>query len=118
MTSLFERLGGEVAVNLAVDHFYRRVLADPRICHFFASTDMVRQRAHQKAFLTHAFGGAAGYAGRGMRQAHAGLRLTDAHFDAVIENLAIALRDLGVMEPLIAEVAATAETLRVDVLGR
>lgn len=118
MTSLFDRLGGAAAVHLAVDRFYEKVLADPRIGHFFARTDMARQRAHQRAFLTFAFGGATAYGGRGMREAHARMGLTDAHFDAVLENLAAALRDLGVGEALIAEVGATAEPLRAVVLAR
>ena len=35
--TLFEKLGGEAAVDLAVDRFYDRVLQDDRINHFFAS---------------------------------------------------------------------------------
>lgn len=59
MTTLFEKLGGKAAVDLAVDRFYERVLNDERIKHFFENVDMNRQRGHQKAFLTYAFGGAA-----------------------------------------------------------
>ena len=36
MTTLFEKLGGAAAVDLAVDKFYQRVLQDERIKHFFA----------------------------------------------------------------------------------
>jgi len=70
MTTLFEKLGGAAAVDLAVDKFYQRVLQDDRIKHFFADVDMVKQRAHQKAFLTYAFGGTDKYDGRYMREAH------------------------------------------------
>jgi hemoglobin len=70
-TSLFERLGGELAVNTAVDIFYRKVLADPTISEFFDSTDMDEQRAKQKAFLTMVFGGPEEYSGKDMREAHA-----------------------------------------------
>lgn len=70
MTTLFDKLGGAAAVDLAVDKFYERVLQDERINHFFAETDMVKQRAHQKAFLTYAFGGTDKYDGRYMREAH------------------------------------------------
>ena len=58
MTLLFERLGGEAAVDAAVDKFYDRVLADDRINHFFSGVDMAQQHKHQKSFLTFAFGGA------------------------------------------------------------
>ena len=122
MSSLFEQLGGAAAVDLAVDRFYDKVLADDHIQHFFAHTDMARQRAHQKAFLTYAFGGSAGYEGQSMRAAHAhlvdSLGLTDSHFDAVVGHLATTLRELGVGESLIDEVALVAESVRADVLNR
>ena len=57
MQTLFERIGGKAAVDLAVDKFYDKVLADTRIQHFFDNMDMDKQREHQRAFLTYAFGG-------------------------------------------------------------
>lgn len=121
MTTLFDQLGGAAAVDAAVDIFYDKVLADDRIRHFFAQTDMARQRAHQKAFLTVAFGGPNHYTGRDMRAGHAKLvqeGLNDSHFDAVVELLAATLTELGVSGALIQEVVAVAETVRNDVLGR
>ncbi|MCK6375713.1 MAG: group 1 truncated hemoglobin [Zoogloea sp.] len=121
MTTLFERLGGAPAVDAAVDIFYDKVLADTRIRHFFDKTDMARQRAHQKAFLSVAFGGPSAYQGRDMRAGHARLvaeGLNDSHFDAVIENLASTLTELGVAAASIQEVAAIANTLRNDILDR
>jgi hemoglobin len=112
MTTLFDKLGGEVAIDLAVDKFYERVLQDDRIKHFFANIDMVKQRKHQKAFLTYAFGGTTRYNGRYMREAHKELvekhGLSGEHFDAVTENLMKTLKELGVPEELLAEVAAIA----------
>ncbi len=116
--SLFERIGGTAAVDAAVDIFYRKVLVDPRISHFFDTVDMERQHAKQKAFLTYAFGGPNGYSGKDMRAGHAHLKLTEAHFDAVVENLAATLRELDVPQELIAEVARIAGGTRNDVLNR
>jgi hemoglobin len=68
-----------------------------------------------------AFGGPANYSGQDMRNGHAKLvemGLNDSHFDAVVENLAITLTELGVSDALIGQVAAIAETTRVDVLGK
>ena len=118
---LFNRLGGEAAVDAAVDIFYRKVLADDRINEFFDGVDMDKQAAKQKAFLTMAFGGPNSYTGEDMRKGHAHLvarGLTDSHFDAVVENLGGTLKELGVSDELIGEVAAIAETTRNDVLGR
>jgi hemoglobin len=112
MTTLFEKLGGVAAVDIAVDRFYKRVLQDDRIKHFFADTDMVNQRNHQKAFLTYAFGGSEQYDDRYIRQAHKDLvekqGLNGKHFDAVAEDLMITLKEMGVSEELLAEVATVA----------
>lgn len=118
MSTLYERIGGEAAVNKAVDVFYDIVLADNRINGFFAGLDMVAQAKKQKAFLTMAFGGPHNYTGKDMRAGHAHLGLTDMHFDAVVENLAKTLKSLGVNDADINEVAALAETTRADVLNR
>ncbi|MEP7366063.1 MAG: group 1 truncated hemoglobin [Acidobacteriota bacterium] len=119
--TLYEQLGGAAAVEAAVDSFYRKVLADDRVSHFFEGTDMDRQIAKQKAFLTMAFGGPHNYSGRDMRTAHAPLvqkGLNDSHVDAIIELLGTTLRELGVGEELIGKVAAIAESTRKDVLSR
>ena len=123
MTTLFEKLGGKGAVDLAVDRFYERVMNDERIRHFFENVDMNRQRQHQKAFLTYAFGGAPQYEGIMMREAHKHLvesmGLNGEHFDAVAENLVETLKELGISDELIEEVAAvaTAPKHRQDVLN-
>jgi len=119
--TLYERIGGEPAVNAAVDIFYRKVLADDRINRFFEDVDMEKQAAKQKAFLTMAFGGPHNYTGEDMRKGHAHLLkmgLDDSHFDAVVENLGATLNELNVPQELISEVVAICETTRNDVLGR
>jgi len=121
MSSLYDQLGGSAAIDAAVDVFYRRVLCDDRIAHFFDGVDMEQQAAKQKAFLTFAFGGPNNYTGKDMRKAHAHLvdrGLNDSHVDAVLENLAASLQELGVAQPLIDQVIATAESTRNDVLSR
>lgn len=121
LPSLFERLGGEAAVDAAVDKFYEKVLADERIKDFFTAVDMDRQRGKQKNFLTYAFGGPVNYTGKSMRAAHAKLvseqGLNHDHFVAVAENLQATLEDFGVPEDLIAEVMAIAGSTHDDVLG-
>ena len=121
MSNLYEQIGGEAAVDAAVDLFYRHVLSDDRIAHFFDGVDMERQAQKQKAFLTMAFGGPHSYTGKDMRDGHAHLvkqGLNDGHFDAVAENLAKTLQELGVGQELIDQVLAIAESTREDVLGR
>lgn len=119
--SLYDQLGGEPAVNAAVDIFYRKMLSDDRVSRFFEGVDMDRQASKQKAFLTMVFGGPNKYTGKDMYEGHKHLikmGLNDSHVDAVIENLGSTLKELGVKDELIAQVAALANSVRDDVLGR
>ena len=116
--SVYERIGGEPAVDAAVDIFYRKVLADDRISHFFDTVDMEKQAAKQKAFLTMAFGGPNSYSGKDMREGHKHMNLNETHFNAVVENLASTLQELGVSEDDIGEVAAIANSVKDDILNR
>ena len=119
--SIYDKLGGEAAVNAAVDIFYRKVLSDPQISGFFDTTDMDAQRSKQKAFLTMAFGGPNHYTGRDLRTAHAALvkrGLNDSHFDAVAKHLQATLEELKVPADLVQQVMTVAASTRNDVLGR
>ena len=117
MDSVFERIGGAAAVDVAVDIFYRRVLNDDLISHFFASVDMGRQIDKQKAFLTMAFGGPNHYSGKAMRAAHKHMHLKEEHFNAVAGHLAGTLQELNVPQPLIDEVLTIAGSTHDDVLN-
>ena len=121
MASLYERLGGEAAVDAAVDIFYRKVLMDDRVSSFFDDVDMDKQAAKQKGFLTMVFGGPNNYTGKDMREGHKHLverGLYDSHVDAVIELLGETLKELGVADSDIMEVADIANSVRDDVLNR
>lgn len=121
MATLYEQLGGQPAVDTAVDIFYRKMLTDARVSHFFEDVDMDAQIAKQKSFLTMVFGGPNHYTGKDMCKAHAHLLergLNDTHVDVVIQHLGDTLRELGVAEEHIAKVAAIAEGARDDVLSR
>lgn len=120
-SSLFDRLGGKEAVNQAVDIFYRKMLMDDRVSYFFDDTDMEQQILKQKGFLTMVFGGPNHYSGKSMREGHAHLLkrgLNDTHVDIVIEHLGSTLQELGATTADIQQVAAIANSVRDDVLGR
>jgi hemoglobin len=119
--SLYEQIGGEKAIDAAVDLFYKKVLADDRVNGFFKGVDMDRQRRMQKGFLTFAFGGPNAYAGRDLRTTHAHLvtkGLNDKHFDIIIEHLGATLKELGVKDELIKKAADVANSVRKDVLNK
>lgn len=117
--SIYHQLGGQPAMDAAIEIFYKKVLADVRIKHFFEDVNMNAQRRKQKAFLSAAFGSPVKWEGRDMRRAHANLPgLNDTHFNAVAENLKATLGELKVKPELIDQIMALAGSLRNDVLNR
>ena len=105
-TALYDRIGGEHAVSTAVDRFYDRVLADPELKGFFDAISMSKLKAHQFAFLSQALGGPRQYGGASMRDAHSRLAIEQRHFDGVAVHLVETLRELGVSEDIIGEIAS------------
>lgn len=119
--TIYSLLGGEAAVDAAVNIFYRKVLADTSLQPFFVGTDMDQQIAKQKAFLTMAFGGPNEYTGRDLTSAHARLvanGMNDSHVDAVLGHLNKTLQELKVPGYLIVQVMNLAESTRDAVMGR
>lgn len=117
--SLYQKLGGKAAIDAVVEAFYVKVLADNRIKHLFDDINMTKQRRKQKEFLSAAFGGPIPWTGKDLAKAHANIPgLTDAHFDAVAENLQKTLVELKVKKELADQVMAIAASTREAVLNR
>jgi hemoglobin len=110
--SIYDSIGGEVAVRAAVDDFYARLLADRQLAAFFTGTDLQRLKAHQRAFIAAAIGGPEIFAGRDMAAAHAGLGVGDGDFDAVVGHLVGTLTALGVPENTIGQIDEALAPLR------
>lgn len=118
MTTLFERVGGNDAINAAVDIFYDKILADDRINHFFENISMEKQRGKQKAFFMTLFKGEAENSAEYMRKAHQHLTLTEADFSAVAEHLQNTLVELDLADDLVSEITTAAASLQDAVLNR
>jgi hemoglobin len=119
--SIYQKIGGEAAMNAAVDIFYRKVLSDDTISSFFDDVDMGGQREKQKEFLTMVFSGPNEYTGKDLRTAHAKLvdqGLNAAHFDAVAGHLQDTLSELDVPENIAGEIMATAASTKSDALNQ
>ena len=115
--TLYERVGGDAVIGPAVALFYRRVQDDPTLARYFAGIDIIRLRAHQRAFLAAAFGGPELFSGRPLSAAHAGLDIDDLAFDTMIDQLICALRDLGLDQATAAQVTPELERFRSEVVG-
>ncbi len=119
--TLFERIGGDDAVEATVDTFYSKVMGDATLKPFFEGIDMDRQAFMQRIFLTGAFGGPQAYTGRSLRESHKSLveekGLGEAHFAAVAGHLKATLEELAISPDLIDEVMAIAASTHDDVLN-
>jgi hemoglobin len=94
--SLYDRLGGKPAITAVVDEFVGRVAADARINKFFmaAASDPKHLAAFKMKLvdqICEASGGPCKYTGMDMKSAHAGMGITSADFDALVEDLVGAL---------------------------
>jgi hemoglobin len=97
-SSLYERLGGEAALDAVVDDFYDRVLADEELRPYFEDVSMDELRDHQTQFLSAVTGGPVEWDGQDMDRAHAHLDVTSEDFAAVAEHLRATLVALDVPE--------------------
>lgn len=118
---LYDLIGGKRTVWAATESFYRRVLADESISHFFKSTDMAHQLARQSMFISMLLGGRIVYTGKDMAAAHAQSRekgLNDTHFDTFLKHFRAALEEVGVKADKTEKVIKLLESKRGVVLNR
>jgi hemoglobin len=90
--TLYDSLGGRAAIVKVVDDFVSNCAADARINSFFAATAKDPKRlATFKTNLVdqicEASGGPCKYTGKDMKTAHAGMGISNTHFDALVEDL-------------------------------
>jgi len=113
--SLYERLGGIDAITAVVGDFRDRVARDDRINLKFARTDLGRLTKMLIDQVCEATGGPCKYTGRSMKEAHAGMRVTNGEFGALVDDLVATLNHfkvgkgeqdelLGILGPLKPEI--------------
>ena len=115
---LYARLGGVHAIRAVVGDFLARVAADGRINAFFRGVDLDSLQTKLTDQICQATGGPCRYTGKGMREAHADMTITDADFDALIQDLAGALDRAGVGPNEERELLETLNGLRREIVTR
>jgi len=95
---LYERLGGKDAISAVVDDFVANVAADTRINGRFAKTDIPHLKQMLVDQICQATGGPCTYNGRSMPDAHKGMHITEADFNALVEDLTRSLDKFKVGE--------------------
>jgi hemoglobin len=96
--SLYDRLGGKSAITAVIDQFVANVANDKRINERFATTDITRLKKNLVDQVCTASGGPCTYTGRDMKTTHAGMRITAADFNALVEDLVASLDKFKVHE--------------------
>lgn len=89
--SLYDRLGGQPAVEAVVKDFAGTVLADARINKKFARSNADRLIKNLTDFVCMAAGGPCKYTGRDMKMAHKNMGVTKGEFAALAEDLSATL---------------------------
>ena len=89
--SLYDRLGGKPAITAVIDQFVANVANDTRINERFATTDIPRLKKNLVDQVCTASGGPCTYTGRDMKSTHAGMKITTADFNALVEDLVASL---------------------------
>jgi hemoglobin len=113
---LFERLGGQPAIEAVVADFMKNVAADERINAHFAVSDLDLLHKRLVEFICVATGGPCKYTGRSMLEAHRGMGVTKAQFGAIAEDLVKTLDALHVPEKEKGEVLGAIAPLSKDIV--
>ncbi len=119
--SLFNRIGGQAAVEAAVNVFYQKFLHTPDIQPFFENIDTKQQEAKLRVFFTMILQREEDYSAERIREAHAPLverGMNDYHFNIFISLMEETLIELNIPKELTEEFLDVAESFRKDVLLR
>lgn len=101
--ALYKSLGGKKAIVAVVNDFVGRCAMDSRINSFFADTakDPKRLKKFENNLvdqICQAAGGPCTYKGKDMKAAHAGMGISGADFDALVQDLVATLDKFHVKE--------------------
>ena len=116
--SLYERLGGKDAITAVVDDFVANVAADKRINGFFAKTDVPRLKRNLVDQICQATGGPCTYTGKDMKTAHKGMGITDADFNALVQDLQKSLNKFKVPAKEQGELLGALGSLKPQIVGQ
>jgi hemoglobin len=117
-SSLYDRLGGGVAIHSIMDEFLDIVAADVRINKFFVDADLSVVRNGLANLVGQATGGPEHYTGKDKKTVHAGMGIGSADFDALVQDLGKALDAHDVRKREKAELLALLEGMKGDIVEK
>src|SRR6185312_6323734 len=119
--TLYERLGGQPAIEAVANGLVDRILADGRVNKWFAHAGATKEntasyKAKLAIFLCAGLGGPCKYTGPDMVAAHKGRAVTSDAFDAVAQDLVAQLGQLKVPEKEKGEVMTIVGSLKPSIV--
>jgi hemoglobin len=122
-TPLYTRLGGNAGISTVIDDFLGKVAADTRINSFFAAAAadparLMKLRNNLINQVGQASGGMEKYTGLDMKTAHKGMKITDAHFNALVEDLTKSLVKYNVQSKAKIELLTALGSMKGDIVGQ
>ncbi len=120
-TSLYERLGGQPAIEAVANGLVDRILADNRVNKWFTHAAASKEntnsyKARLAAFICANVGGPCKYTGPDMVAAHTGRAVTGDAFDAVAQDLVAQLDQLKVPQKEKGEVMTIIGSLKSSIV--
>ena len=88
---LYRDLGGQQGIEKLVDAFLDNLANDDRIFHFFKDTKIDHFRSMLIEQLCSLSGGPCKYTGETMEKSHGGMKINEAQFNALVEDLELAM---------------------------
>jgi hemoglobin len=116
--SLYDRLGGKPVITAVVDDFIGNVAGDTRINQRFATADIPRLKTMLVNQICEASGGPCKYTGASMKDAHRGMKITDAEFNALVEDLVKSLDKFKVPAQEKGELLAALGSMKSDIVNQ
>jgi len=116
--SLYQRLCGKDALNAVVNELWAVASNDTRINARFARTNAQVFAGQLVDFLCQASGGPCQYRGQDMRAAHAGMKLSEAEFNALAEDAVKTLDKFQVPAAEKGEVMGLLGSLKEQIVNR
>ncbi len=96
LTPVFEQFGGKAGLARLMDDLMDNLLADPRTKAFFADRDEDRIKLLLAEQFCALLDGPCTYNGRDMKSTHADLAIREEHFNALVEDLQLAMNKNGI----------------------
>jgi hemoglobin len=119
--TLYQRLGGREAIKQVVDDFVANLAADPRVSGRFKALDgakVARLQTNLADQICDVTGGPCAYLGKDMKAVHAGMGITEAEWNATVEDLVKSLNKFKVGAKEQQELLSALGGMKKDIVGQ